>query len=252
MKDLSKKNFEKYSRQLIMEKVGIKGQKKIMNSSICIIGCGGLGTTTANYLAMTGVQKMLLVDFDIIEISNLSRQLSFLEKDIGKSKAEVLKDNIEKINPDSKIYAVKEEITKKNIHTYANKFEFIIDCTDNFKSKFLINEYCIKKKKILISAALQNFEIQISTFKAWANKNYPCYECIFPKFSNANNMNCDQMGIISPVAGLGGIMQAINVINIILGCDNDIFKELVLFDCFSRNFKKIRVNKNLQCKVCKN
>ena len=130
-----------------MDKIGISGQKKIMNSSVCIIGCGGLGTTTAQYLAMTGIGKMLLIDFDKVEMSNLNRQLSFLEEDIGLNKAFVLKKNIKKINPDSDVNFVNKKITKKNINSFANKFKFIIDCSDNFKTRFLVNEYCYKYKK---------------------------------------------------------------------------------------------------------
>ena len=147
MINLDKKNFEKYSRQLIMNKIGISGQKKIMNASICIIGCGGLGTSVAQYLAMTGVGKMVLIDFDKIEMSNLNRQLSFLEKDIGKNKAEVLKKNVEKINPELDVVIFKKKLNSKNIHSFIDNSKFVIDCSDNFKTRFLINEYCFKKKK---------------------------------------------------------------------------------------------------------
>ena len=205
MINISEKNFEKYSRQIMMEKIGVNGQKKIMKSSICIIGCGGLGTTTAQYLAMTGVGKILLIDFDNIELSNLNRQISFLETDIGKNKAEILQKNILKINAEIDVIIIKKKITKRNF----------------------------------------NF------FKAWASRKNPCYECIFPKFSNADILNCDQMGIVSPIAGFGGIMQAITVVNIILGCNNKIFRELIIFDGFTRDMKKIRIEKNIKCKICK-
>ncbi len=252
MVNLDQKSLEKYSRQIIMDKIGLEGQKKIMKTSVCIIGCGGLGTTAAQYLAMTGITKMLLIDFDKIEMSNLNIQLSFFEKDIGMNKAEILKENIKKINPESEVEIFKKKITSKNINKLVSKFKFIVDCSDNFKTRFLVNEYCFKNKKILVSAALQNFDIQISSFKAWANKTNPCYECVFPRFTESNILNCDQMGIVSAVAGFGGVMQAISVINIILGCNNNIFKELIIFDSFTRDLKKIKLKKNLNCKVCKN
>ena len=132
-----------------------------------------------------------------------------------------------------------------------DKSQFIIDCSDNFETRFLINEYCFREKKILVSAALQNFDVQVSSFKAWASKKNPCYECIFPKFSDADILNCDQMGIVSPIAGFGGIMQAITVVNIILGCNNKIFRELIIFDGFTRDMKKIRIEKNIKCAICK-
>ena len=247
--NISEKNFEKYSRQIMMEKIGVNGQKK-MKSSICIIGCGGLGTTTAQYLAMTGVGKMILIDFDNIELSNLNRQISFLETDIGKNKAEILKKNILKINPELDVSVIKKKITSRNINLLINDCKFIIDCSDNFKTRFLINEYCFKRKKILVSAALQNFDVQIASFKAWSSKKNPCYECIFPRFSDAKVLNCDQMGVVSPIAGFGVIMQAISVVNIVLGCDNKIFREIIIFDGFSRNMKKIKVKKSTKCKIC--
>ena len=129
--------------------------------------------------------------------------------------------------------------------------KFVIDCSDNFKTRFLINEYCFKKKKILVSAALQNFDVQIFSFQAWGNKKNPCYECIFPRFSQLTGLTCDQMGMVATVAGFGGIMQAITLVNIIIGCKNSVFREFIIFDSFSRDMKKIKVNKNLMCKICK-
>ncbi len=247
---LDQKNLEKYSRQLIIEQVGLKGQKKLFNTSICIIGCGGLGTSVSQYLAMAGIGKFHLIDFDKIELSNLNRQVMYLESDIGNNKAEVLKTNIQKINPQANIIVSKKKVSKNNIKNLLKGFKFIIDCSDNFKTRFLVNEICFKEEKILISAALQNFDVQISAFKAWSGKNNPCYECVFPKSNNLNNLNCDQMGIISPVAGFGGIMQSLLTINIILDCDANIFKELLIFDCFKRNFRKIKITKDNSCKIC--
>ena len=251
MKNFDQKILEKYSRQLIIEKIGLKGQKKIFNTSICIIGCGGLGSSVAQYLAMTGVGKFHLVDEDKVELSNLNRQVMYLECDIGKNKADVLKINIKKINPQAKIIVSKKNVSKANIKNLLKGFKFIIDCSDNFKTRFLVNEFCFKEKRVLISAALQNFDVQVSAYKAWSGKNNPCYECVFPKSSNLKNVNCDQMGIISPVAGFGGVMQSLLAIDIILDCDTNIFKELLIFDCFERNFRKIKITKNNNCKICK-
>ena len=250
MNIIDQKDLEKYSRQLIIEKIGLKGQKKIFNSSICIIGCGGLGSSVSQYLAMTGIGKFHLIDADKIELSNLNRQVLYLESDIGKNKAEVLKTNIQKINPQAKIIISKKNVSKKNIKDLLKGFKFIIDCSDNFKTRFLVNEFCFTEKRVLISAALQNFDVQISAYKAWAGKNNPCYECVFPKSKDLNNVNCDQMGIVSPVAGFGGVMQSLLTIDIILNCDANIFKELLIFDCFKRNFRKIKITKNNSCKIC--
>ena len=247
---LDQKNLEKYSRQLIIEQIGLEGQKKIFNTSICIVGCGGLGTSVSQYLAMAGIGKFHFIDSDKIELSNLNRQVMYTESDIGKNKAQVLKKYIKKINPQARIIVSKKNVSKNNIKNLLMGFKFIVDCSDNFKTRFLVNEFCFKEKKILISAALQNFDVQISAFKAWSGKYNPCYECVFPKSNDLKNVNCDQMGIVSSVAGFGGVMQSLLIIDIILNCDANIFKELLIFDCFKRNFRKIKITKDNGCKIC--
>ena len=147
MPKLTDKQTEKYSRQIIIEKIGISGQKKILNSSICIVGCGGLGSSAAQYLSMTGIGNIMLIDDDFINLSNLNRQTLFFEKDIGKYKVEILKKNLKEINPEAKIKVSKKKINKKNIHSYLSAYKIILDCTDNFQSRYIINEYCFKKKK---------------------------------------------------------------------------------------------------------
>ena len=129
-------------------------------------------------------------------------------------------------------------------------YKFILDCTDNFKSKYIINEYCFKKKKILVSSAIQNFDVQASVFSSWKNKDFPCYECIFPNTKHFENKNCDSMGITAPVAGIGGLFQAMLTINVIIDNSNGLFKELILFDSFNRTFRKIKIKKNPRCKIC--
>ena len=167
MPKLTDKQTEKYSRQIIIEKIGISGQKKILKSSICIVGCGGLGSSAAQYLSMAGVGNIMLIDNDLINLSNLNRQTLFFEKDIGKYKVDTLKKNLQEINPEAKIKISKRKISKKNIDNYLSAYKIILDCTDNFQSRYIINEYCFKKKKILVSAALQNFDLQASVFSSW-------------------------------------------------------------------------------------
>ena len=167
MPKLTNKQTEKYSRQIIIEKIGINGQKKILNSSICIVGCGGLGSSAAQYLSMTGVGNIMLIDNDLINLSNLNRQTLFFEKDIGRYKVDTLKKNLQEINPEARIKVGKKNINKKNIDNYLSPYKIILDCTDNFQSRYMINEYCFKKKKVLVSAALQNFDLQASVFTPW-------------------------------------------------------------------------------------
>merc|ERR1711977_380205 len=139
--------LERYSRQIIMENVGIEGQEKIMNTSISIIGCGGLGTTAAQYLTMSGIGSILLVDDDSVCLSNLNRQTLFSESDLGKNKAEVLKKNLKKINSESKLISLPKKINKRNISKFLEKYRIILDCSDNFENRYLVNQYAFQKKK---------------------------------------------------------------------------------------------------------
>ena len=249
MRNLEEHFLEKYSRQIIMEQVGVEGQKKINNSSICIIGCGGLGTSAAQYLSMSGVGKLVFIDHDSIVLSNLNRQTLFTEKDIGKSKCEVLTKKIKNINKSITVNYYKKKINENNIDQYIENCSIVLDCTDNFESRLIINKFCHNKKKILVSAALQNFDIQAFIFSSWSSNKNPCYKCIFPNLNTTENLSCEEMGIIASVAGLGGIIQANLALNYILNLHNN-FKELILLDSVKLDIKKIKIEKNRNCEVC--
>ncbi len=243
-------NFlEKYSRQIMMNEVGIEGQKRISSSSVSIIGCGGLGTSAAQYLAMSGVSNLTLIDHDHVTLSNLNRQTLFTEKDLGCSKTETLSKRLKEINSNIKIDNSKVRLNENNINKLISKNSIVLDCTDNFQSRFTINNFCHKKKYILVSSALQNFEIQSFIFASWKNKKNPCYNCIFPNYENDDDLSCEQMGIISTVAGLGGIFQATLVLNYLLNLKTN-FREFIMFDCLNLNLKKIKIKKNCHCKIC--
>ena len=251
MKKISDKLLERYSRQIIISEVGISGQQKIFSSSITIIGCGGLGTSAAQYLSMAGVGNIKLIDNDTVSNSNLNRQTLFNANDIGKKKVNALNEKLLNINNVLKTKIFDMKVDSNNIEKLVGKDEIVLDCTDNFESKYLINKYSVKKKKVLITAALQNFEIQALAIAPWKNKDFPCYECLFPFISeNIEDQSCEQMGIMAQVAGMGGIVQANFALNIILGQLGTVFKELLLINCLTNDFKKIKTKKNLFCKIC--
>ena len=241
--------LEKYSRQIIMEQVGVEGQKRIYNSSICIVGCGGLGTSAAQYLSMSGVGKLILIDHDSIILSNLNRQTLFTEKDIGESKCKVLSKKIKEINKSIIVNYYQIKINESNINQYLGNCKIILDCTDNFESRLIINKFCHNNKKILVSAALQNFDIQAFIFSSWSSQKNPCYKCIFPNLNTNENLSCDEMGIIATVAGLGGVIQANLALNHILNLNSN-FKELILLDSSKLEIKKIKIEKSKNCKIC--
>ncbi len=241
--------LEKYSRQIIIDSIGIKGQEKIFNTKVLIVGCGGLGTSAAQYLSMTGVGKVGLVDDDIIALSNLNRQTLFTEEEMGKKKVFVLSKKIKKINSRASIKSFDVRLNNDNINKIATSYDYILDCTDNFKTRFLINKFCHNYKKILITAALQNFDLQSTILKSWYKKENPCYECFFPNTQNYDQDSCDEMGILAPVAGLGGLFQANLLINNVLKKEIN-YNQLILFSCSEFRMRKITFKKNIDCKIC--
>lgn len=249
MTKLSNKQIEKYSRQIIIDSFGISGQKKIIGTKVLIIGCGGLGTSAAQYLAMAGIKYLGLVDDDTISLSNLNRQTLFTESDIGKKKVEILEKRIKDINPDSSIHKLKTKLNRRNIKKTFSDYEYILDCSDNFQTRFLINEFCHKMKKILITAALQNFDLQAAIFKSWEETN-PCYECFFSSNNKYSQDSCDQMGIVATVAGIGGALQGQLLINNVLN-KNTNFSQIILLSCGEIRMRKIIFNKNRNCKICR-
>ncbi len=249
---LNQNQIERFSRQILIKEIGNNGQIKFMNIPVIIIGCGGLGTTVATYLSMLGVRNLGLADNDKVSLSNLNRQTLFNEKDINDSKVKVIRKKLKLINSEMSLKIYDKKITTDNIDNIIKNYEIVLDCTDNFKSRYLINDACFKNKKILISAALHSFEIQLFCFKAWENNLNPCYRCIFPESDLTENIgNCDSFGIISSVAGLGGLFQSLCVVKAILKKDQHMYNEFLMYDCLNLNQKKISYQKNPNCSICK-
>ena len=238
------KDYERFEKQIILKKVGLVGQKKIKNAKVLIIGIGGLGCPLLNYLASSGVCNIGIVDFDKVELSNLNRQILFNTSDIGKFKVNQAKSKINKIYKKIKIKTYKIKISEKNIESIIKDYDIICDGTDNFNTRYLINDYCKKNKKILISAAISKFDGQL--FKFDFKKKVPCFRCFMPEYPNEEN-NCDTEGIFSPVAGILGSLQANEVLKTIIGLQNDLNGNILVFDSFKMNLRKIKISKNSKC-----
>ena len=252
LKKITEKQIERYAHQIILKKVGLSGQKKLLKAKVFILGVGGLGSPVSMYLASAGIGTIGLADFDKIELSNLQRQILFDQKNINKSKVEIAKKKLLLINPNLKINIYKKKITKKNIDKIISKYDVIVDGSDNFSTKYLINDSCVKNKKILISGAIQGFEAQITSIKGWIkSKNNPCYRCIFPETKNLNNNeNCRNYGVIGGVAGLTGSFQSVEVLKNILNIGKPLIGKLIIIDLLNNKFKKIKVEKNKNCNIC--
>ena len=236
--------FKRYEKQIILKKIGISGQKKILSSSVLVVGVGGLGCPLITYLAASGVGKIGIVDFDKIEISNLNRQTLFGANDLGKFKVIQAKKNINKLNKKVKIITYKKKLNSKNVKNILNKFDVICDGTDNFNTRYLINDYCKKNKKILISAAITKFDGHLLKFNF--KKKGPCYRCFMPEMPNVEN-NCQTEGIFSPVAGIIGSLQANEVLKHFLSSKNDLTSQILIFDALKTEFRKSKISINLNC-----
>ena len=247
---LNKKNIEKYSRQIVIKKIGIEGQKKIINSRILVIGAGGLGCPVIDYLSRAGVGTIGIADNDKVNISNIHRQSLFGLKDVGKFKADIIKKKIRLINSDSKIITFKKKITKKNIFKIIKNFEIIVDGSDNFKTKFLLNKYSIKYKKILIVGAINKFDGHVFTFD-FKNKKTPCLRCFYQSEPSDEILNCEAEGIMGPVAGIIGNIQANEVLKKILKIGSDLKKKILIINLLTLDFRKVTFEKKKNCSCTK-
>ena len=244
---LNKKQIERYSRQIILKKIGIIGQKKILQSNVLIVGAGGLGSPIAIYLAALGVGNIGIVDKDKIEISNLSRQILFATNDIKKIKSSTAIKKIKKINPDIKLQSYNTKLIVKNIDKIAKSYDIIVDGSDNFRTRFLINDYCLKNKKILVSGAISKFYGQIYTFN-FKKKKSPCLRCFIPIMpKNLDLDNCEFDGILGTHAGIIGSIQANEVIKEILEIGNSLCGQILIIDSLNLTFRKVKLNKRSDC-----
>ena len=236
--------FKRFEKQIILKKIGLAGQRKIFSSKVLIIGLGGLGCPLLTYLSAAGVGTIGIVDFDKVDISNLNRQTLFNASDKGKFKVIQAKKVIKKINKDIKIISFKKKLSQDNIKNIFKNFDIICDGTDNYDTRYLINDYCLKSKKILISSAINKFDGNLMKFNF--KKKGPCYRCFMPEPPNFDN-NCQTEGILSTVAGIMGTLQANEVLKTILGNKNESSNSILIFDGLETNFKRLKLIINPNC-----
>ena len=247
--NLKKNQIERYSRQIVLKDVGVVGQKKILNTKVLIVGVGGLGCPIADYLSRAGVGTIGIADFDKINLSNIHRQNLYNSKDIGKYKVDVVKEKIKLINPFTKIKTYKKKISDKVSNNIVKSFDIIVDASDNFKTKFLLNKYSIKYKKILIVGAISKFDGHVFTFD-FKDKKTPCLRCFYQSEPSDEILNCEAEGIMGPVAGIIGNIQANEILKKILKIGKDLKKKILIVNLLTLNFRKVvfKKKKNCSCK----
>ena len=241
---ISSKEYQKYSKQIILKKIGVVGQKKIKSSKVLILGMGGLGCPLSVYLANLGVGTIGIVDNDKVELSNLNRQIIYNLDDIGKYKVNVARKKIKLINKNLKVKSYNIRANKNNIEKLIKNFDIVCDGTDNFETRLLVNDSSLKQKKILISAAVSGFDGHI--FKFNFKKKSPCYRCFMPEIPEQIN-NCETEGVIPPLTGIMGTLQANEVVNSILNFNSGMEKKMIVFNSIKMSFRTIHLSKNKNC-----
>tara|TARA_B100001029_G_C15011845_1_gene424718 strand:+ start:47 stop:799 length:753 start_codon:yes stop_codon:yes gene_type:complete len=250
MNKTNKSYLDRYSRQIVLKNIGLSGQKKISSSKVLIVGAGGLGCPVADLLCRAGVGTIGIIDYDKISLSNINRQTLYNTDDINRFKVEVLKKKLKKINPLVNVKIFKKKINEENINNLISNYEIIVDASDNFNTKFLLNEKSLKKKKKLVVGAISKFDGHIFVFN-FENGNNACLKCFYQEKPSDEILNCDQEGILGTTANVVGSMQANEVIKIIIGSKNILTNSILILNTLNLKQRIVKFKKLKKC-ICGN
>jgi molybdopterin-synthase adenylyltransferase len=239
----------RYSRHILLEGIGIEGQQRINDSHVLIVGAGGLGSACAPYLAAAGVGTLSIMDHDVVELTNLQRQIIHTSNAIGKPKVDSAKTMLEQLNPLIKIIPIQEKATLDTLQSKVTHVDMVVDCTDNFKTRHLINQLCVSNKKPLVSGAAIQWDGQVSVYNL-QDDQAACYACIFPQEQSFEEVACSTMGVFSPLVGFIGSLQAAQVIQLLTQSGEPLINQLVMWDARHNSMTKIKLKKAPHCKVC--
>lgn len=246
--EFTEEQIQRYSRHIIIPEVGGKGQAKIANARVFIIGAGGLGCPVGYYLTAAGVGTIAIVDSDNVELSNLQRQIAHSVKTLGKPKVESAKETFESLNPDVNVVAIKQKLTKDNILDLLRDYDIVVDGSDNFPTRYLVNDACVMLRKPLVSGAILRFEGQVTTI---IPGDGPCYRCLFEEPPPPGLVpSCQEAGVLGVLPGVIGSLQATEVLKLILSKGEMLKGELLIYNALKSSFRKVRVPKNPDCPVC--
>lgn len=251
MTDLTDRQLERYARHVILDEVGEDGQGKLLDAKVLVIGAGGLGAPLLLYLAAAGIGTLGIIDDDAVDLSNLQRQVIHDESTIDHPKVESAAARIRAINPDIKVEIFPHRLTEKNADEIVARFDLVADGSDNFTTRYLLNDVCFRQKKPLVSAALLRFDAQLSTFKAHLGAPHPCYRCLFPEQPPEDLIpRCESAGILGSVAGVMGSLQATEVLKEILGLGDSLSGRLVMYDALGPMFREVKFKRDPHCATC--
>ena len=249
-KDLTDAQLERYARHVVLDEVGEEGQLKLLNAKVLVVGAGGLGSPLIQYLAGAGVGRIGIIDDDTIDISNLQRQTIHRLEDVGRPKAESAADFVRRLNPEIRTDIHVARLTEANAGLIRD-YDLVADGTDNFRTRYLLNDMCVQMQRTLVSAALLRFDGQLGVFKPHAGPDLPCYRCVFPEEPPADLIpRCETAGIFGAVAGILGSLQATEVLKELLGLGDTMAGRLMLYDGLSSQIRVVKVKRRPDCPAC--
>lgn len=246
--DFTDEQLHRYSRHIILPEVGGKGQRKLLKAKVFLVGAGGLGCPVGFYLAAAGVGTICVVDNDSVELSNLQRQIAHNVRSLGKPKVESIKNTLESLNPDVNVIALRQRISKDNILDMLRDYDIVVDGSDNFPTRYLVNDACVMLKKPLVSGAILRFEGQVTTILPGDGH---CYRCLFEEPPPPGLVpSCQEAGVLGVLPGVVGALQATETLKLILQKGEVLKNELLIYNALSVSFRKVRIRKNPLCPVC--
>jgi len=242
-------DLKRYSRHILLSEVDYNGQQKLLSSHVLIIGAGGLGSPASIYLAASGIGKITICDYDDVDVSNLQRQILHQDYSINQNKAISARNFLNKVNPNIKIIAVKEKLNAEQVTDLVKDVDVILDCSDNFETRYSLNKIACSQKIPLVSGAAIKFDGQICVFDFQDNTT-PCYQCLFPDSSTDEELRCSDHGVLSPVVGVIGTIQAVETIKLLLNIGGSSRGKLLIYDAKNMHWSEMYFKKDPQCVIC--
>jgi len=246
--EFTDEQIERYSRHIMLPEVGGSGQQKMLEARVLLLGAGGLGSPAAYYLAAAGIGNLGIVDFDQVDLSNLQRQIIHSTERIGMLKTESAKKTIQALNPDVNVTLYNEKMDSSNIMSLIKDYDYVVDGSDNFPTRYLVNDACVMKNKTLIHGSIYRFEGQVTVFKPGDG---PCYRCLYPEPPPPGMVpNCQEGGVLGVLAGVIGNLQVVEVLKLVLGIGKPLVGKLLIYDALNTEFRNLRLRKDTNCPIC--
>jgi molybdopterin-synthase adenylyltransferase len=240
----------RYSRHILLPEIGYEGQDKLVNSHALIVGAGGLGSPVALYLAAGGVGKLTICDFDVVDLTNLQRQIIHTTQSVGINKAVSAQQSIYEINPEVNVQTIQKKSTEEEFSALVAQADVVLDCSDNFATRYTLNRLCVKLNKPLVSGAALGFEGQITVYDMRHDAS-PCYHCLFPDNGEESDLRCATNGVFAPLVGIIGTTQAAEALKLLMGIGDSLQGRLLLLDALSMEWRTIKLKKDSACSVCR-